>query len=171
MSTEERDEAIAIDVGSDEDRDAVLAEALTHTAILEARYRGPLTDTSPPRSWKTPLAMVVFFLSAYLLIAPPAWLTGEDFPLPSRSVKERGIKSAIFIQAQQVEAFRVRQGRLPSSLEELENALPGIRFVRSNSRVYQLVAPGVDGPAFIYDSARPINYFAAAAEGWGPDRP
>ena len=149
----------------------MLAEAVAHAATQEAHYRQPGADARRSSPWKTPLAMVVFVLSAYLMTFPPPWLSGEDPPAVSRSAREHGVRAALFLQAQQIEAFRARQGRLPGSLEETTGALAGIQFVRSNNRVFQLVAPGPDGPSIIYDSSRSIDDFVAAAAGWGVHRP
>jgi len=164
-------DAEVLDMSSSEDREAVLAEALAHAAMQDAQYMQPLTEAKPPGRWKTPLAMVVFAMSAYLLTFPPPWLAGEDPPAVSRIAREQGVRAALFLQAQQIEAFRIRQGRLPRTLEETEGALGGIQFVRSNARVYQLVAPGPDGPNIIYDSSRPTDDFLTAATAWGARRP
>ena len=46
--------------------------------------------------------------------------------------------------------------------------IPGIRFVRSNNRVYQLVAARPNGRALVYDSARPDPEFEDVENGWDP---
>ena len=156
-----------IDLSATADREEILADALAHAATQEAHLRQPLPETKRTGAWKAPLAMMVFTLSAYLLAFPPPWISGTALPTISESARVDGTRAAIFIQAQQIEAFRVRRGRLPGSLEEVEGALPGIRFVRSNSRVFQLVATDVGRPSVIYDSTRPIDEFAGAAAAWG----
>ncbi len=166
LSSDDQDIPL-IDLSATADRDEILADAMAHAATQEAHYRQPLPETKRTGVWKAPLAMVVFTLSAYLLAFPPPWIAGDALPTISESTREHGIKAAIFLQAQQIEAFRVDRGRLPGSLEEVEGTLPGIRFVRSNSRVFQLVAAGVGGTSVIYDSTRPIEEFAGAAATWG----
>ena len=170
LGTDDEDDS-AFEQSSTEDRAAMLADAVAHAATQEAHYRQPHDDGRGSSPWKTPLAIVVFALSAYLVTFPPPWMAGEAPPALSRSAREQGLKAALFLQAQQIEAFRARQGRLPRSLEETTGALAGIQFVRSNNRVFQLVVAGPDGPSIIYDSSRPIDEFVAAAAGWGAHRP
>jgi hypothetical protein len=170
LGTNDEDDS-AFEQSSTEDRAAVLAEAVAHAATQEAHYKQPGDDAKRPSPWKVPLALVVFVLSAYLMTFPPPWLAGEDPPAVSQSAREHGVKAALFLQAQQIEAFRARQGRLPGTLEETTGAMAGIQFVRSNSRVFQLLVPGPDGPGIIYDSSRPIDEFVSAAAGWGVNKP
>lgn len=166
LSSDDQDVPL-IDLSATADREEILADALAHAVTQEAHFRQPLAEPKRTGVWKAPVAMIVFTLSAYLLAFPPQWISGAALPTISESARADGTKAALFIQAQQIEAFRVRRGRLPGSLEELEGALPGIRFVHSNSRVFQLVATDGGRPSVIYDSTRPIDEFAGAAAAWG----
>lgn len=75
----------------------------------------------------------------------------------------RGLRTVLYLQAQQIEAYRLREGHLPDSLGEVPARFAGIRYVRSNSRVYQLVGHGPDGSPVVYDSTRPDPIFRTAA--------
>ena len=165
MTTEDLDPPID-PVSSQEDRDRLLAETLAHAELMEAQYRQPLPETVRTGQWKAPLALVVLALAGYIAVAPPGWVAGAPPPQVEAAELERGAIAALHLQAHQVEAFRVRNGRLPRSLDELPVQLPGIRFVRSNNRVYQLVAAGPDGGAVVYDSASPEARFDQVAAGW-----
>ena len=156
-----------IDLGAMPDRESVLADAMAHASLHESKYRLPPSDTKQTAVWKTPVAMIVFMLSAYLLAFPPQWMTGDGLPSIDSRTRENGARAALFLQAQQIEAFRITRGRLPGSLEEVQGSVKGIRFVRSSSRVFQLVVPGEDGINIIYDSSRPVEEFAGAAAAWG----
>ena len=152
-------------ISSPKDREQIVAEVVAHAALQEAQYKQPLSDPAPPGRWKGPLALAVLFVAGLLAAFPPGWAGSR----PSRLTDEdrlRGLRAAIHIQAQQLDAFRAREGRLPGSLEELELAVPGMRYVRSNNRVYQLVATGPDGRNLVYDSAQPAAEFAAVASEW-----
>lgn len=167
--TEELEEA-GVDQSSAEAREAVLAEALAHAATLEAQYRQPLPETRRTGVWKAPLALVLLVISASILAFPPSWAVGDPAPTLTEQQLDRGARAALFLQAQQVEAFRVKEGRLPGSLDELDVTLPGISFVRSNNRIFQLVTPGPAGGPVIYDSTRPAQEFEDLAGEWRPDR-
>lgn len=157
------------EISSEEDRQQIVAEVIAHAALQEAHYRQPMSDPTTPGRWKAPLALVVMALAAALAIFPPSWAA----PRPGRLAEEdllRGLRASLYIQATQLEAFRVREGRLPGTLDELEHPVGGLRYVRSNNRVYQLVATGPDGRNLVYDSAQPDSAFAAAAPAWTSPR-
>lgn len=146
-------EAKKLRVSSPEARERLLAEALAHAEQQDAQYKRMLPSEAASGQWKASLSLVVFALAAYVALAPPPWLV-SDAPPPSPAQLERGARAALSLQAAQIEVFQLRSGRTPANLGELPAALSGIRYVRSNNRVYQLVAAGPDGEAIIYDSAR-----------------
>lgn len=141
------------DTSSPEERDRLVAEALAHAEARDLSYRPPAS--APPMRWKGAAASAGMLLGAVLLIAPPAWLRGEPAPSVPREARELGALMTLHIQALEIEAYRQRYQRLPDRLDDLGAELPGLRFVRSNDRVYQLVAYGPDGRAVVYDSTHP----------------
>lgn len=161
-------EELILDLGdatTPEERDRLLAAALAHVEMQDAIYRVPL-ESGASRRWKGLIATAVFLMALFLAGLPPAFLVPEA-PAPL-TVAERadGIRMALIMQAEQIEAFQARAGRLPTSLTEVETALPGIRFVRSSNRLYQLIAYTSQGDAVVYDSASPDPSFAATEEVW-----
>ena len=161
------------EVSSPEARARLLAEALAHAEHKEARYRVPLEDSRRLARWKGVAASVVLVLAGVVAVAPPGWVRPEPPAQLTEGARARGIRLALLLQAQQVEAYRVRTQQLPETLEDLPGALPGVRYARSGSRSYQLVAFGPDGDPIVYDSADPSPAFRvlsgalASAEG-GP---
>jgi len=139
---------------SPDERERVVAEALAHAEARDAVYRRPLADGSG--WWKVALASLLLLLAAGFAVAPPAWL-GKPAPVTlAAATRARGARLSLYLQARQVEAFRVVEGRLPLDLAEAGEALPGVRYLRSSGRVYQLVAVGPDGRAIVWDSTRPV---------------
>ena len=49
--------------------------------------------------------------------------------------------------------------------------MPGVRYVRSGNRSFQLVAYGQDGRAIVYDSASPASEFVRLPTSWDGDVP
>ncbi|MDP2955257.1 MAG: hypothetical protein Q8N53_02450 [Longimicrobiales bacterium] len=146
-----------------EDRDRILAEALAHAEAQDFQYK-VLPPSEPVRGrWKTPVAVAIFVLAAWIGFLPPGWLAGRDAPRPTTGDRDRGLRAAVFLQAQQVEAFRLREGRLPTHLSELPAQFADLVLVRSNNRVYQIRGRRFDGVLVVYDSSRPSPAFAAAA--------
>ncbi len=165
----------AVDLGDDtdgvsspEDRARLLADAVVQSETQEAKYRLRLPPDDPPGRWKSMFAMVTFMLAGVVAVAPPTWLQPEPPATVTEGQRVRGVRAALFLQAQQVEAYRVQNQRLPRSLFQLPTRVPGIRFVRSNNQVYQLVAFTPDGRRMVYDSTRP-NEFDPVAAGWFTD--
>jgi len=149
-----------------EDRERILADVLAHAEVQEAQYKAlPATEPVGGR-WKLAVASLLFALATWVALVPPAWVAGAAAPLPTEGDLERGLRAAIYLQVQQVEAFKLREGRLPSQLSELPVELPGLTLVRSNNRVYQIRGRRPDGVVVVYDSGRPSPAFEAAAEGW-----
>lgn len=158
---------VMLDLGdpdSPADRDRLLQAALAQAEMQDAIYRVPGAE-SQPRSAK-PFIVTALLLVAFLLaVSPPGFLTPP--PPPEVTVGDRlsGYRVALLLQSQQIEAFRSTTGRLPNSLAELERPLPGIQYVQSNARLYQLVLRTEDR-TLIYDSAAPDPAFAALAARW-----
>jgi hypothetical protein len=146
-----------------EDRERLLAEALAHAEAQEAQYKVLPADEPVHGKWKTPLAVALLALAAWVALSPPHWIAGIDAPRPNPMETERGLRAAIWLQAHQVEVFRLREGRLPEHLSELPAQMPGLTLVRSNNRVYQIRGRRPDGGLLLFDSAQPAPAFEAAA--------
>jgi hypothetical protein len=151
-------------ISSPEDRGRLLAEAIAESETREAHYR----QSESPRTghWKGSLALSLLVIAGYIVLAPPQWLAMRPLPEVSSEERGRGVAVAIQLQARQIEVFRARHGRLPATLEEVPGRVSGVRFVRSNNRVYQLVAARPNGRALVYDSARPGPEFENIQNGW-----
>ncbi len=144
----------AEDTSTPEERDRLIAEALAHAEALDAVYLPP-TEVEPDRRWRGPLASVLLVLAGTLALFPPTWLQGPPPPAVSTADAVLGARLTLELQAAHVEAFQQQHQRLPDDLDELGSALPGVRYVRSGERVYQLVAYGPDRRPIVWDSTRP----------------
>lgn len=150
-------------VSDPEDRERLVREASALSEVRDARYRLPGEADAREAPWRLVLAGLLLCTGLLFLVRPPALVRPEPAQVPSASDLDRGVRAALRAQAAQVEAFRALEGRLPETLDEVGHRFPGIRYVRSNSRVYQLVAAAPAGEAVVYDSARPQPGFDDAA--------
>jgi len=158
-----------IDLGptsSPEVRDRLLAETLAHAEHQDARYRVPFSQTPTAGRWKAFLALVVVLVAGAVATVPPRWARPDPPAQLGPAERASNLRLALLLQAQQVEAFRVRVQRLPASLDEVTQTLPGVRYVRSGSRAYQLIAYEANGNAIVYDSASPTPPFGTLAPNW-----
>jgi hypothetical protein len=85
------------------------------------------------------VAAAVLVVAAILLwVAPvPGFRAEIAFPLPPAE-ERAALEVATWVQAQQVEAFRQRRGRLPDVLRETGEALPGMTYERLDAQRYRL---------------------------------
>lgn len=153
------------DVSTPEVRDRILAQALAHAEMQDARYRVPFSDPGRAGRWKAGLATILFLAAAVLAVAPPAWVRPEPPAQLDAAGRARSVRRALLLQAQQVDAYKVRVQRLPNSLEELPSRLDGVRYVRSGNGAFQLIAYTTDG-TIVYDSSNPSPEFERLARSW-----
>lgn len=159
----------AIDLGdasSPELRARLLQQTLLHVEKQDARYRVPFADSRKTGRRKGAIAVLFFLGATVLAVAPPAWLRPEPPAQIDAATRTRDIRKALLLQAQQIDAYRVSRQRLPDTLEDLPGRVPGVRYVRSSSRLYQLIAYAPDGHAVVYDSSNPAPEFDRLAARW-----
>lgn len=150
-----------------EDRQRLLAETLAHVEAQEAQYRLPMEPVVRQPAWKPVVALLLFVVAGALALYPPPLLRGAKRATVTPVDRARGLRAELYLQAQQVEAYRVEEGRLPASLAQVPVRLSHLEYVRSNNRTFQLVGHDPDGTSVVYDSAVPAPEFAAMAASWG----
>ncbi len=151
------------------DGDRIVAAALAYSAMQEATYRVPVTIRRV-RRWKGMAASVIFLVALIVAASPPGFVVPDPPARLTEADRLYGVRVALILQSQQVEAFRAREQRLPDSLDEVAARFPGVRFVKSGNRLYQLVAHTAAGEAIVYDSAAPAREFAAISRSWSTTR-
>jgi hypothetical protein len=142
--------------------DAVAA-VLKHAAEHDERSRTKRPPRKQPK-WMLPVGIQLAVLAVYLLISPPRWITVHPIAAPDSAALQEGLRMAMYVQSQQIEAYRVQHGRLPTTLAELPGTpQPGVEYQLEGSDAYRLV--GSDGPAaLIYDSTEsPADFLGTAA--------
>ena len=152
-----------------EERDRILSAALAQVEMQEAIYRVP-TETGMADRGKGTIALLLMLMALFVSVRPPALVIPEP---PAQLVKADqiyGTRVALLLQVQQIEAYRIREQRLPESLGEVAVVLPGVRFVKSNSRLYQLIAYTPEGVTVVYDSASPASDFERISRNWTTTR-
>lgn len=140
--------------------DAVAA-VMKHAADREQAAK----RKKPPKKqakWMLPLGINLAVFAVYLLIAPPAWVTIDPIQGPDLAAQEQSLRVAMFLQAQQIEAYRVENGELPRTLADLSRdpVSERVEYVpRGNS--FQLVAT-LGESALVYDSTADNSEFEAS---------
>lgn len=138
--------------------DAVAA-VMKHAADRDkAAHQKPPAKKQP--KWMLPLGINLAVFAVYLLIAPPAWVTLDPIEGPDVAQQEQSLRVAMYLQAQQIEAYRIENGELPGSLADLSRdpVSDRVEYVPQGS-TFQLVGT-VGESALVYDSAAPDGAFA-----------
>ncbi len=163
LPPEEVEEQQAMALSSEMERAAAIASVLRHQAERkEAREAVQLPGRRPLLPQLTALALSTV-VAVYVWFGSPSWLEPRLPPPPPLEVEETSVQAAVYIQAQQIEAYRVRNGRLPAFLEEAGPAVAGVRYTRLDARTYRI--QGHDQRvAFSYTSGEPMDSLAAAVE-------
>jgi len=108
----------------------------------KARGDSPPGKAPPSRFGRSPLgwALVVVLgaLSGYLWVGSPGVLNpSPPEPLPVALV-DAGLRVTVFRYANQIEAFRAREGRLPESLAEVGGEEENLLYVRDGRGGFSL---------------------------------
>jgi hypothetical protein len=100
--------------------------------------------------------------SFYLWFGNPAWVT-PTLPDPvTTEAAEAGLRVAMFFEAQRIEEFRQRMGRLPDTLAELGPAPPEMTYQRRDAQTYRLTGQS-RGVTLTFDSGQAIQQFVGDA--------
>ena len=164
---EEHEDELVIDLDGEPVRPEELERLIRATSALselrDERYRQPMIVEAREPPWRWALAVVLFLAGLWVLAAPPGWTDPSPRPEIRSEDIERGLRAAMFIQIQAIDAFRLREGHLPEALDDVTFRVDGVHYTRSNNRVFQLVGTGPDGSPVVFDSTRPDPLFAEAA--------
>lgn len=152
-----------------EERDRILSAALAQVEMQEAIYRVP-TETGMADRGKGTIALLLMLMALYVSVRPPDLVIPEPPAQLVAADQIYGTRVALLLQVQQIEAYRIREQRLPESLGEVAVVLPGVRFVKSSSRLYQLIAHTPEGVTIVYDSASPAQDFERISRSWTTTR-
>lgn len=119
-------------------------EAAVPTGNRLASAKLPFPALQPERRsrpWLIVLSVAALLTSLGLIsVKRPAWLLPAWADAESTEISEASLRLAIVRERQRVEAYRVRHGRLPESLEAAGGTLSGVRYVVRGDGTYLLEA-------------------------------
>ena len=109
--------------------------------VLQAKPEEPRSEKG-----KAVVAAGLALVSAYLWFGQPAWLQPPEEPAATPQEQDQGRALALRLTAGQVEEFRTRTGRLPTSLDEVGPILPDIDYRDDGNGIFSLEVPGATAP-------------------------
>lgn len=137
-----------------------VAAVLKHAAEKERVAHAKQPRKKQPK-WMLPLGINLGVLAVYLLIAPPAWVVVNPIDPPDMARQTQGAATALWMFSQQIESYRISNGRLPASLDELGRPAEGIDYLPQGDQ-YQLITTVGDTP-LVWDSQGANTEIIAAA--------
>ncbi|HTR97028.1 MAG TPA: hypothetical protein VMH61_03920 [Candidatus Acidoferrales bacterium] len=112
-----------------------------------------------PIAWQIPALLMLALVNVLVWRSPGAPFRAQAASTHSVALAPEQGKVALLLVAQQVEAFRAHNGRLPATALELNALLPGVRYARTGSDGYELsVLAGQH--VLVYRSTVPLAVFA-----------
>jgi len=148
--------------GSGQEAADAVAAVLKHAAEHDKAAREKPKKKKQPK-WMLPLGVNLAVFAVYLLIAPPAWrgwVTVNPIEGPTPQIRRDGLRTAMYLQAQRIEQYRIDHGALPETLADAGSPIPGVEYHRQG-KTYQLV--GTSGQAaLVYDSSESLADFGGS---------
>lgn len=83
---------------------------------------------------------ITLAVTAYLALNPPDWLKPHPAPPPTPAERGASDRFAIYLQAQRIEYFRNTRGRLPTTIEEAGEPMPGLRYEVPGDGTFALIS-------------------------------
>lgn len=142
-----------ISQSSERERASLLASVMKHDAERKVARASARPLGAKPLGPQLAALATSTILAVYVWFASPSWLGPDPVPLPPLAEESAAAKAAIWIGAQQVEAFAASNGRIPSS-QEVGPLPPGVRYERLDARTWLLTGEG-DRVAITYSSGAP----------------
>ncbi len=118
-----------------------LADAFAGVLQSEAERRHEERRSRAPKgpSYAKPaFGLALLAALVWIWLAPPAWLRLPPLPSEPPEVQEAEARLALYLQAERILQFRIDRGRLPGTLAEAGDPLPGIRYEVLGSDRYRL---------------------------------
>ncbi|MFW6199291.1 MAG: hypothetical protein ACOC8K_01855 [Gemmatimonadota bacterium] len=157
-------------VSSDAERERAILEVLRERREKEASLEFQRLRYERERRRRGPgIRHAVFFLALvgtiWIFTGGPLWLQAPPPPPPSSQHVDASLRLALYLQGQQIESFREREGRLPEGLHEVGGSFPEIRYSRTERDTYHLTAVTESRTVFYSSSlAETADEFLGAAE-------
>jgi hypothetical protein len=125
-------------VSEEQDRARALAAVMRdQSERADTALEGELRRQRRARTRRSAL-IVVWVGVAYVWFGTPPWLTVNPPPAQTIGEEAQALRLNVFLQSQQIEAYRVTRGRLPYVLEEAGPPFQGMEYRRRDSRSYDL---------------------------------
>ncbi|MDX1674329.1 MAG: hypothetical protein R3314_05935 [Longimicrobiales bacterium] len=152
------------DISGGGDRYEALLEVLEHEKTQAARAKQlEEAERQKRREQRGPYwpVAVLAVITAWLWLFPPGFLRLEPPPPQPIEQEEAALRFTMYVQAQRIKTFREETGRLPETLDEAGEPLPGMQYTRLHQELYQLTG-ATDRITLTYRSDLPLDEFVGS---------
>jgi hypothetical protein len=141
----------AKDVTTGQEAADTVAAVLKHAAERDEAAKKKTAPKAQP-IWMLPLGLTMAVLATFLLVAPPPWVVVNPIAAQTPEAQLASLERALWIQINAVEAFVLRSGRLPQTLEEAGAGGEGLVY-STTGQTYVLCAEVVGRDPSCFNSA------------------
>ena len=145
----------AKEAASGQETAEAVAAVLKHAAERDQAAKKKAPPKQQPK-WMLPLGLNLGVLATYLLIAPPSWVIVNPIAPPPDEEVVDNLRTGMFFVKARIDAYLMRQGRLPGSLAEADvspSQAAEIDYAPRGDSTYVLIAV-VGDEVITYDSSR-----------------
>ncbi|MFQ5537170.1 MAG: hypothetical protein ACE5GJ_06925 [Gemmatimonadota bacterium] len=151
-------------VSAEEERARALAEVMRYQEERIREAAAAERTREKKRRIRRGVLAALWAGSAYLWIFAPSWTNVTPPPEPTVAEEAQALRLNLFLQSQQIEAFRLARGRLPWVLQEAGPPFPGVRYHRKDNRSYELTG-GTERVELAFESeVSPLDFVGPAAD-------
>ena len=146
------------------EKQAALRDVMEH-AVRETRA---VATAKQMVSWRAqPIVLAVtaavcFAFAVYAQVAHPDFVFGPDPARAPAAQREAGLRFGMYLLGQRLQQFRQLQGRLPQSLDNLDESYQGITYTVLSGSIFELRTV-LNGAAIVYTSDQPVDAFLGSS--------
>ena len=120
-------------------RASTLRDAVAHAVETDRAFktRGALTG-GRGRAGRYALVAIAVIVTVYSWVGRPQFIWGAPPALPSPEVQNADLRMSMFFFAIKVERYRKLHGTYPSSLRDVGDSVPGLRYSLLDGNTYEL---------------------------------
>lgn len=155
----------AREVSTGQEAAELVAATLKHAAEREEAARAKTAPKQQPK-WMLPVGLNLAVLAAYLIIAPPAWVVVNPIAPPPEAEALADLRAGMWMQAQKIEGYRMRTGRLPATLAEAGVSVQGLDYTPQGDSYVLIASVSPDAEPLVFNSAlQTLNEWAGDLSG------
>jgi hypothetical protein len=143
------------------DARAAVSEILRKEADLAALQARP----APRRyDYRPAILMALVAMSASLWLTELPFLRGAEPEGPDAAQRTAGARFSLYLQAQRVVQYRIDHGRLPQSIQDVDEVVEGVSYTRLSDDLFRLSLVTADGSFTFRSDDSPESFLGGSLQ-------